>query len=52
MNKILKLIYSNKFFAFIMLIIQIVIIVLGYIWLNEYSFVQFNIASRYSADNN
>ncbi len=45
MNKILKLIYSNKFFAFIMLVIQILIIVLGYIWLNEYSKVLFSVTS-------
>lgn len=37
MNKLLKLIYSNKFFAFIMLMIQILIIVMGYLWLDGYS---------------
>lgn len=45
MNKILRVIYSNKVFASIMLIIQILIIVLGYRWLNEYSQYLFSLTS-------
>lgn len=37
MKKFFKLIYSNKFFAFVMLIIQISILAAGYIWLEDYS---------------
>lgn len=37
MKKFFKLIYSNKFCAFIMLIIQLVILAVGYIWLEDYS---------------
>lgn len=37
MNKLLKLIYSNKFFALVMLIVQLLIFVLSYFWLKEYS---------------
>ena len=36
MNRLLRLIYSNKFFAFIMLIFQVFMIVLGLVWLSEY----------------
>ena len=36
MKKIFKLIYSNKFFAFIMLLIQIAILAVGYVWLDGY----------------
>ena len=45
MNRSLKFIYSNKIFAFVMLIIQILIIVFGYKWLNEYSKYLFSLTS-------
>ena len=38
MNRFSRLIYSNKFFAFLMLIIQIVFITVGYRWLDRYYF--------------
>lgn len=37
MNRLLKLIYSNKFFALIMFILQLLTFVLSYVWLKEYS---------------
>ena len=36
MNKLLRLVYSNKFFAFIMLIIQLLTIVISFLWLKDY----------------
>lgn len=45
MKKIFKLIYSNKFFAAIMLVIQLAILAAGYIWLSEYSRVFFGATS-------
>jgi cardiolipin synthase len=37
MKKIFQLIYSNKFFAFIMLLIQIAVLAAAYLWLEDYS---------------
>ena len=37
MNRLLRLIYSNKLFAFIMLLLQTFIFVLSYSWLQDYS---------------
>lgn len=45
MKKVFKLIYSNKFFAFIMLIIQLAVLTAGYIWLKDYDRYLFS-ASR------
>ncbi len=36
MKRFFRLIYSNKFFAFIMFVLQIAAFFLGYKWLNEY----------------
>lgn len=38
MKRFFRLIYSNKFFAFIMLIIQLFVLTIGYHWMNEYYF--------------
>lgn len=38
MKRFFRLIYSNKFFAFIMLIIQLAFFVVGFGWLNKYYF--------------
>lgn len=37
MKKVFKLVYSNKFFAIMMLILQLAILAAGYIWLSDYS---------------
>lgn len=49
MKKIFKLIYSNKLFAFIMLIMQVVLLAAGYIWLSDYSRYLFGATSLLSA---
>lgn len=49
MKKVFKLIYSNKLFAFIMLIVQIAFLVTGYIWLQGYSGYFFGVSSVVSA---
>ena len=38
MKRFFRLIYSNKFFALIMLAVQIFVLAVGYMWLNEYYF--------------
>lgn len=38
MKRFFRLIYSNKFFAFLMLIIQLFVLVMGYRWLEDYYF--------------
>lgn len=37
MKRIAKLIYSNKFFGFILLAFQLFILAMGYIWLVDYN---------------
>ena len=38
MKRFFRLIYSNKFFAFLMLIVQMFVLVMGYRWLEDYYF--------------
>lgn len=38
MTRLFKLVYSNKFFAFIMLFIQLAVLAIGYIWLDGFYF--------------
>ena len=49
MNRLMKLIYSNKLFAFIMLLIQTFIFLLTYAWLKDYSSYLFGATSILSA---
>ena len=49
MNKILRLIYSNKFFAFFMLLLQLLTLAAGYVWLSEYNVILFGATSILSA---
>lgn len=49
MKKVFKLVYSNKFFAVIMLILQLTILAAGYIWLSDYSRYLFSASNLLSA---
>lgn len=49
MNRIFRLIYSNKFFAFLMLIFQLFILVTGFFWLKEYNKYLYGATSVLSA---
>lgn len=49
MNRVFRLIYSNKFFAFLMLIFQLFILVLGFFWLREYNKYLYGATSVLSA---
>ena len=49
MKRLARLIYSNKFFAFLMLIFQLFVLSLGAIWLSEYNVYLFGATSLLSA---
>ncbi len=49
MKKLNRLLYSNKFFAFIMLLLQIAAFVVMYIWISDYSKVLIGLSTTLSA---
>ena len=49
MRKLNRLLYSNKFFAFIMLLLQVVAFVSMYIWISDYSKVLIGFSTLLSA---
>lgn len=49
MKKLYRLLYSNKFFALIMLLLQLVVFVAMYIWISDYSKVLFGLTTILSA---
>ncbi len=49
LRRIYKLIYSNKFIAWIMLAFQILLLCAGFLWLKDYSRVYFGLVSVFSA---
>lgn len=49
MKKLNRLLYSNKFFAFIMLLLQVVAFVSMYIWISDYSKVLIGFSTLLSA---
>ena len=49
MKKIYRLLYSNKFVAMVMLLMQIITFVAMYIWISDYSKVLFGLSTILSA---
>lgn len=49
MKKIYRLLYSNKFVAMVMLLMQIITFVAMYIWISDYSKVLFGLSTVLSA---
>lgn len=49
MKKLYRLLYSNKFFALIMLLLQVIVFVAMYIWISDYSRVLFGLTTILSA---
>ena len=49
MNRLIKLLYSNKFVAWAMLLFQLFVLASGYFWLKDYSMLLFGTSSILSA---